>query len=170
MSTPPTQPLSDAEKRQIDAQLDEVRPVAARYKTVADAYADGFVDPHIEEHGQVHLVRWDRMDDTFMATEPEMLLAEGRQPQDRVLALVYYDVTTRQTPPDGFQTDADGWHPHAGICQVNGSVAVVVPAETCALLDGRQIDGWMLHAWLVPGEDNPAGVFAESRPSSRPGG
>jgi hypothetical protein len=35
--------------------------------------------------------------------------------------------------------------------------------EECARLGGRKMDGstgWMVHAWVVPGWDSPAGVFS----------
>ena len=78
----------------------------------------------------------------------------------RLAGFVYW--IRSPVPPAGFTGDADVWHSHRGLCFREDVLAQedVPSPEQCA---GKWIDGsdlWMLHAWVVPGYENPDGVFA----------
>lgn len=160
-------PLTDAERAQLDSELARARRAARRYPTVGDALADGFVVSRSGAgRGNVHLVRWDRMDDRFDIEGPELLLALTEDPGAPVVALVYYSVTGAPPPP-GFAGENDHWHRHQGICRVGDHPVGESPdmdRSDCDRLGGAfgTVDGWMLHAWVVDGWENPKGVFVSS--------
>ena len=100
---------------------------------------------------------------SFDIAHPEMLLYAGDSPNSPVVGLAYY---VKYCEPAGFAGSAGHWHQHLGVCigpsgPVQGAGAVGVCA-TNQLDPGRW--AWMLHAWVVPGWENTAGVFSAENP------
>jgi hypothetical protein len=108
-----------------------------------------------------HYINWPLLDLPFSPETPTMLLVDTSPGHTPRLAGFSYWVRS-PSPPAGFAGDADEWHQHRGLCFVDDVLAsedVPTPAGCEGTwLDGRDL--WMLHAWVVPGYDNPAGVFA----------
>jgi hypothetical protein len=165
----PNQPIDDATRDALAAQLTTAREVALRHPTVADAEAAGYrmVTTYIPLIG-AHYINFGLMDGTFDVTQPEMLLYDGTTPDAEMVGLSYY-VVSGAGEPDGFAGPNDHWHQHIGLCIRNG---VVVGGEglteaECAARGGFKADGadgWMVHAWVVPGWESQVGVFSAENP------
>jgi hypothetical protein len=170
---PPDIALSSREQHDLDAQLAAARRVAARYPTLADARADGYVYTSDEQPGVgAHWTNWGLVRHCgFDLEHPSQLLYRGRGAQARLIALSYF-VYQRGGPPAGFAGPNDMWHQHLGLCIANGANIGLVQRDgfdvgECherkgVVLDGRDL--WMLHVWVVPGDENPWGVFASENP------
>jgi hypothetical protein len=133
---------------------------------VADAEAAGYrmVTPYVPLIG-AHYIKFSLMDGSFDIETPEMLLYDGTAPDSGIVGLSYY-VISRSGSPDGFAGPNDHWHQHIGLC-INGDLVVVGAEDTtdeeCAARGGTKVDGsdgWMVHAWVVPGWESPQGVFS----------
>ena len=119
------------------ADLAAVRAATARYHRLDAALADGFTDIDVFIPGMGHhFLNADRLDATFDASEPELLVYTRDERGRMRLVAVEYAVPTALagSPPDGFAGDADAWDENT----------------TFAL--------WTLHAWVWL--TNPEGVFA----------
>ena len=68
--------------------------------------------------------------------------------------------------PDGFAGTNDVWHQHTNLCIVNGWVDREMAATRgdCAGSFLAGADLWMLHAWVVPGHDEPRRSVRPVRP------
>ena len=75
--------------------------------------------------------------------------------------------------PEGFAGPNDHWHRHSGVCmkgaEVISPVDSSVTEDQCKAAGGfyMAITTWMVHAWVVPGWDSPAGVFSHENPNLR---
>ncbi|HEX8580864.1 MAG TPA: hypothetical protein VF640_00965, partial [Acidimicrobiales bacterium] len=168
----PNVPVDAATRAALASELVEARAVALSYPTVADAEAAGYtmVTPYVPLIG-AHYIKWSAMDGTFDVAEPEMLLYDGTDPASAMVGLSYYQFSP--TEPAGFAGPNDHWHQHIGLC-LNAQLVVVggssTSAEECAARGGRKIeaaDGWMVHAWVVPGWESQEGVFSPENPDLR---
>jgi hypothetical protein len=165
----PEQPLDRATRAALGDQLVAARAVALRYPTVAVAEAAGYtkVTGYLPLIG-AHWIKWDLMDGAFDVAQPEMLLFDGDTPDARIVGLSYYQFSP--TEPEGFVGPNDHWHQHVGLCLNPRGVVVggtQLTPEQCAARGGRKAeagDGWMVHAWVVPGWESPQGVFAPEHP------
>jgi hypothetical protein len=165
----PDQPMDRATRDQLAGQLVAARQVAMTYPTVADAVKAGYtmVTPYLPLIG-AHYVNWGLMDFNFDIPHPEMLLYDGTSPTSHIVGLSYYQFSNAGEPA-GFAGPNDHWHQHIGLCLRNG---VVIAGENstaaqCAALGGEKADasnGYMVHAWVVPGWDSPEGVFSPENP------
>jgi hypothetical protein len=164
----PEQPMDAASRAQLGDQLVQARQAALIYPTVADAEAAGYrmVTPYLSLIG-AHYIRWDLMDGTFDLAHPEMLLYDGIKPASKIVGLSYYMFNDKE--PDVFAGPNDHWHQHIGLCLKDN---VVIGPEsmseaTCTALGGIKAEttnGWMIHAWVVPGWESPQGVFSPEHP------
>jgi hypothetical protein len=164
----PEQPLDRETRAQLGVQLTAARAAAMSYPTVADAERAGYakVTGYLPLIG-AHYVNWDLMDGTFDVDHPEMLLYDGTSPDSRIVGLSYYVFSPGE--PAGFAGPNDHWHQHIGLCLRDGVVVggTQLTAEQCAARGGAKAqasDGWMVHAWVVPGWESPAGVFSPEHP------
>lgn len=152
-------------------ELAEARDVAAQYPTVADAEAAGWIRVTTYVPGiAAHYMNFGLVDGTFELTEPEMLLFDGTEQDSRIVGLSYY---VRQegsaAPTQGFVGENDSYHRHFGLCIGAGGVVgdSTLTQEECAAIGGTKaggMDGWMSHAWVVPGCESPWGVFSGENP------
>lgn len=114
-----------------------------------------------------HFIDWRLVGRPFDPARPAMLLVDttpGHRPR---LAGLSYWVGAGDEPPDGFPGAADEWHRHRGLCFVGAVLTRQDVPDPAACPEGVWADGrglWMLHAWVVPGYENPDGVFAPTNP------
>jgi hypothetical protein len=113
-----------------------------------------------------HYIDWRLVGDAFDPARPAMVLVDTAPGHHRRLAGFSYWVASPNGPPVGFAGDFDTWHNHRGMCFVDGALARedLPRASDC---EGTWIDGgdlWMLHVWVVPGYENPDGLFASTNP------
>lgn len=160
---PDVSPGDPEEARRLAAQVAAAKSAAVRFATPAAARAAGYrlASGFLPGVG-AHWIDWSRVVMPFDPARPAMLLFDaGSDP--KLVGLSYYVRGDGQ--PDGFRAAGAVWHRHAGLCIVNGVLVAesVGRREDCAggrgaLLPGRDL--WMLHAWVVPGHENPLGTFA----------
>ncbi len=165
------EPLSHAQREQLEAQMTAARAVAEKYPTVKDAEAAGYREstpfvPCIGAHyTNVAYVG------SFDPSRPSELLYDGTQPDSKIVGLSYL-VFHGDTPPDGFAGANDHWHQHnanGGLCFKGASVigSEGMTRQQCAALGGEKhvLTGtWMVHAWVVPGFECSWGTFSGECP------
>jgi len=156
------------------------RAAAARYPTVADAEADGYVrgDSYYPGLG-VHYQNWQLLREELDPARPVQLLFAGTDDDSSLVGLSYVVSVPSELapegftgPPEGFTGENDRWHRHRSFCldQEQGGVNVgsdILSVNECAALGGTYVpntEWWMLHAWLVPGCENDWGVFSSANP------
>ena len=169
----PDKPLDAETRATLAEQLTAARAAALRYPTVADAeqagYArrGGFVPgagAHYQKGGG---------SGAFDAAAPQFLIFDGISPTSRVVGLMYMSFSG--VLPEGFAGPNDHWHRHTNVCikYVNGALDIPLPADRdstatqCSRVGGQLISvtSWMVHAWVVPGWESPAGVFSHANPN-----
>lgn len=163
-------------------QLLATRAFAARYPTLRDATADGFtfVTPFFAGAG-THMGRWEDLDDKVDPARPEVLIYDGNDPGAKLVG-VMYTVLADQQPRNVFVGGNDVWHQHRGLCFTTSERArkvfspmerLVIGSERaeniwCERMWGGQREDfaslWMMHVWVVPGCENPWGLFAHDHP------
>ena len=150
--------------RSLADQLAVARRVALRWPTVGAALADGWtLAAPYSSHIGAHYLRFSDVDGTFDIARPEMLLYAGDSPHSAIVGLAYY---VKYREPTGFAGSADHWHQHLDVCI--GPSGPVWGADAVGVCATNQSDpgrwAWMLHAWVVPGWESPAGVFSAENP------
>lgn len=162
----PPKPLGDATRKALAAELTKARDVTETYATVAEAERAGYraVTPYLPLIG-AHYMRFVIVDGTFELEQPEMLLYDGTKMSSRIVGLSYYVRGDKE--PNGFAGPNDHWHRHIGLCVDTENPFVVGDEQTteeqCRRRGGMKVegaDGWMVHAWVVPGWESPRGVFS----------
>jgi hypothetical protein len=156
---------------QLATELQLARDTALKYATVADAKADGWrqITPYVPGIA-AHFMNFSLVDDTFEIDKPEMILYDGTGDDARVVGLSYYIRHEGEAEPtQGFTGVNDHYHRHIGLC-VNASGVIgdsTTTEEECTAMGGRKAmggNGWMSHAWVVPGCESPWGVFSGATP------
>jgi len=167
-ATTPEVALTRDERADLAGQLRVARTTSERFPTVAAAEAGGYtlITGYLPLIG-AHYIKWDLMDASFAPAEPEMLLYDGTAPESTIVGLSYY--LFDDVEPSPFVGGNDHWHQHIGLCIKDGVVVGgedTTPAD-CASRGGAKAgvtNGWMVHAWVVPGWDSPQGVFSPEHP------
>ena len=178
----PDQPLDAPTRAQLAAQLTAARSAALTYPTVADAlkahmYLAGGFAPGSGAHymwldGVLHGIQPNgEVDPRY----PASFIYDGTSPTSRVVGLMY--ISLAPDPPAGFAGPNDHWHRHFNVCVVynQGTINVPFPADTdvtkaqCDAVHGQFMRQtvWMIHTWVVPGWESPAGVFSHANPNLR---
>ena len=175
MEMGPDKVLSHATHALLAKQLVEARTVAMRYPTVAAAEAGGYhlVGGEFGPGSGAHYIGgYGAALGSFDATHPLALIYDGTSPTSVMVGLMYYGMG--DTAPQGFAGPNDHWHRHSGICLGSGSTVLFPPDSSvteaqCSAVHGSfmSITGWMVHAWVVPGWESPAGVFSHENPNLR---
>jgi hypothetical protein len=160
-------PLSAAEKATLATQLAAAKSVVAKYPTVKQALAGGYmmstvyvpcIGAHYTNIGFAS---------HFDAANPSELLYAGTSLDSKIVGLSYL-VWHKNGPPPGFAGPNDRWHQHnanGGLCLKGG---VVIAGEEssrqeCAAKGGSKTlltDVWMVHAWVAPVLKCNWGVFS----------
>lgn len=157
---------------QLAEELALARETAMKYPTAGDAREAGYVLVTGYVPGiAAHFIKYDILDDTFEVDQPEMILYDGAGDDASVVGLSYYLVHPGNNPPtQGFTGDNDHGHRHIGLCSDDSGRVIgdsALSAEDCEARGGSKGDGsqgWMSHAWVVPGCESPWGVFSAATP------
>ncbi len=155
-----------ATRDRVAKELTQARDVADAFPTVAEAEEAGYraVTTYLPLIG-AHYMKFTTVDGTFDIAQPEMLLYDGTKQSSRIVGLSYY--VQADDAPQGFAGPNDHWHRHIGLCIDTDNPFVIGDEQTteaeCRRRGGVKADGadgWMVHAWIVPGWESPAGVFS----------
>ncbi len=169
--TPWTAMVDRTQCDRLEDELAQAREVTERYPTVAAAEEAGWFRVTGYVPGiAAHYMNFGLVDNEFHIDEPEMLLFDGNDPDSRIVGLSYYvrqDGTA--SPTQGFVGENDSYHRHFGLCIGAGGVIgdSTLTEEECNAIGGTKsngTDGWMSHAWVVPGCESPWGVFSGENP------
>lgn len=158
--------MTAEQQEQFDAQWEAATAAVDHLDTLEEIEAAGYVRGSGETDGAgSHYVKWSMVDRPFDPAEPSMLLFDelvyGEDPE--LIAYSYW-VTSDDTP-EGFAGEEDSWHRHRGVCFINGMITEEnLLREECVGDWFNGEDMWMLHAWVVPGVENPYGVFHNVNP------
>jgi hypothetical protein len=159
--------LTAAEKATLATQLAAAKSVVAKYPTVKQAIAGGYVMstvyvPCIGAHyTNIGFASH------FDAAKPSELLYAGTSLDSKIVGLSYL-VWHKNGPPPGFAGPNDRWHQHnanGGLC-LKGAVVIAGEESTrqeCAAKGGTKTlltDVWMVHAWVAPILKCNWGVFS----------
>jgi hypothetical protein len=171
------QPLDAATRGLLSEQLVIARDTAMRYPTAADAVAAGYhlIAGFGPGSGAHYMGGGFGGSGTFDPSRPQSLLYDGTSPTSQIVGVMY--LGTGANAPEGFAGPNDHWHRHSNVCTkfADGMIDVpfapdadVTPAQ-CASVGGRfsQTTAWMVHAWVVPSWESPAGVFSHENPNLR---
>src|SRR3954464_6782884 len=165
----PDKPLNAATRAKLAQQLVDARAAALRYPTVADAQNAGFLlAGKFSPQTGAHYMNLGALGG-FDASNPGSYIYDGISPTSKLAGLMY--LGSEINPPEGFAGPNDHWHRHSNTCVIfDGGIKVPFAADSdvtkpqCDAVKGtfmRQTI-WMVHAWVVPGWENPDGVFAHN--------
>jgi len=169
----PDAPLDPATRALLAQQLVEARAAAMRYPTVASARAAGMIQAgQFSPLTGAHFINYGAIG-KFDPSNPGSYIYDGTSPNSKVIGLMYLSLATY--PPEGFAGPNDRWHRHTNTCVIYKGAQIVVPFAADSDVTRAQCDAvggqfmretaWMVHAWVVPGWDNPqGGVFAHDNP------
>jgi hypothetical protein len=168
-------PLTDSSAcTELGDQIAAARKVALSMPHPPDAERNGYQKVTVYVPGiGAHYMSFGNTDGTFDVDRPEMVLYDGTGPDANVIGLVYYIRKQGDVGPSGPFADQMQFHRHVGLCvKVSGGDIEVIgdsttPADACRAMGGIKqdgSDGWMGHAWVVPGCESPWGVFSAVNP------
>jgi hypothetical protein len=171
----PWEEMDVATRDAFGATMAEANAVVAANPTVADAEAHGYtlVTGYVPCIA-AHYVNYSAFGNGFVASQPEVILYDGTDPDSHVAGLSYLafaDPADPETPPAGFPGDNDKWHTHASLCFSGGLVVgdESTSDEECAQRgNGRTrdlSDLHMLHLWNAPEYPSYWGIFSGMNPS-----
>jgi hypothetical protein len=174
----PDKPLDNATRDALAADLVEARTAALRYPTVADARAAHMLQAgNFAPGAGAHFINYSGVktnpDGSVNAGNPASYIYDGINPTSRIVGVMYTSLSDGPAPK-GFPGPNDHWHLHQNLCIKYGPSGITVPfapdrdvtKAQCDLVHGdfMRRTVWMVHAWVVPGWESPAGVFAHSNP------
>jgi hypothetical protein len=145
----------------MDHQLAAAHQVALRYPSLAAALHDGFTQaaPYAPGIGS-HYMKYSRIYRPFDVNAPAMLLFNGDSPNSKLVGLAYY-VYDSLGPPVGFAGPYAHWHQHQQTC-VGPSGAHFDGNDDSQECGHRGRNAWMLHMWVVSGQQTPDRIFSDS--------
>jgi hypothetical protein len=173
----PDVPLDPADRTLLSQQLVVARETAMKYPTTADAVAAGYrLVAGFGPGAGAHYIGGPMTGPgSFDPTQAQSLLYAGTDPGSPMVGLMYFGMG--ETAPEGFAGPNDHWHRHSAVCTTFGPNGIDVPfppdqdvtREQCTSVGGNYMEttGWMVHAWVVPSWESPAGVFSHENPNLR---
>ena len=166
----PFQPLDAATRAAESQQIAISNAFVTANPTVKDIEAIGWrrITPYVPCIA-AHYIKSGALTNGFDPAEPEIVLAEGTEPDSKVVGLSYLAFASKETPPDGFAGGNDPWHVHESLCLGGGGVLgdESTTKEECAARGGRVANLgnlWMMHMWNVPGWESRWGLFSSEHP------
>jgi len=161
--------VTPAEAKVLAGQLAEAKRATARYRSLAKAKADGYIQvtQFIPGLG-LHMANLGISNKVFDPAKPQVLLYQPNASGKLKLVGVAYSIAhTGQSDeqPAGFAGGSDVWHFHRNLCFLpGGSVTITPTLADCKSRHGyfQAKTAWLLHAWIW--KTNPDGVFTESNP------
>jgi hypothetical protein len=169
----PDTPLDPQTRATVALQLTAARAAALKYPTVADAQRAGY---HLVGGGYgpgagAHYIGFGGgAFGSFDPAKPPTLIYDGTSPTAQIVGLMYLGMGSNGAAPEGFAGPNDHWHRHSGVCTKGAEVIFPVDADVtqaqCTAKGGNYMKTtiWMVHAWVVPAWDSPAGVFSHENP------
>lgn len=164
----------DATRRALRSQLSAARGSVEGIRTTDDARARGYVPVTLDlAYLGVHYLNPKHLEKPFSPDRPTHLIFDRDGPDARLIGLMYY-IDTAGAAPDGFAGPNDHWHSHTTACIAGGLTVALddVTERSCTRLGGtlealppNYASRWMLHVWVVPGNANPWGRFADGSPA-----
>lgn len=170
-------PLTPADQALLSHQMVIAQQTAMRYPTLADAYSAGLhragpfspgLGLHMLAPGNFAYASTTAVMTDTQIEHPLAWIYGGTHPDSPVVGLFYMSFTSN---PGGFAGPNDVWHIHKNIC-LRGSDAPLgadgnVTQAQCAAVGGTllKVSPYLLHAWVVPGYEDPQGVFAHLNPA-----
>ncbi len=168
----PDKPLDAATRTLLASQLVAAREAALHYPTVADATRAGMIlAGGFSPLTGAHYIDIAHTLGAFDPAHPSTYIYDGTSPTSKVIGLMY--LGSGVNPPEGFAGPNDHWHRHTNTCVIfDGGIKVPFAADSsvtqaqCDAVKGTFMrrTQWMVHAWVVPGWESPAGVFAHDNP------
>ena len=169
------EPITDAAiRRTLQRQLAYARESVGGIRTTTDAAAHGYLPVTLDlAYLGVHYLKPALLEPPFSPRRPTHLIFDREGPEGRLIGLMYY-VETDGDAPAGFAGPNDHWHVHETACMSNGIMLALddVTDTASARLGGALVplprnfaNRWMLHVWVVPGNTNPWGTFADGNPA-----
>ncbi len=168
----PADTVTAADFPALKQQVKQVRAVAEKYRTPAEAQAAGYVrtTSDVPYMGQ-HYLNYDLVKTgKFDPEHPQGLLFSKIDSGEEKLVGVWFLLipglggNTRDVEPAGFAGNLDLWHAHLGLCIVGlKSASEGETRESCSAKGGNFTADlrWMMHVWVTPETtENPQGVFA----------
>jgi hypothetical protein len=157
-------PMTLADWTVLQEQVAAARNATEKYKDIAVAEADGYVQitQFIPGLG-MHMVRFGFGDSVFDPAKPSQLLYEPSEDGTGwVLVGVAYSqpVIDENVPPEGFAGPLDVWHYHTNLCFGSWGVRLADDKADCDLSGGVYVarTGWLAHFWIY--KDSPEGMFS----------
>jgi len=162
--------MKRSQQLRLQADIERVRQVAARYPTVADAMKAGYfpVSLYLPYTG-THFFNGSYYT-KFDIDHPSELLYAGLSTTSPIVGVSYYVISGKK-PPAAFPGPNSRWHQHLNDC-FQGSTQRVIGGPTMAQSECVKRGGvvgsgnveWMLHVWAVRGRENPRGALAALNP------
>jgi hypothetical protein len=166
----PFQALDPATREAQSQQIAISNAFVTANPTVKDIEAIGWrrITPYVPCIA-AHYIKSSALTNAFDPAEPEIVLADGTEPDSKVVGLSYLAFAGKDTPPDGFAGANDPWHVHEKLCLGGGGVLgdESTTEEECAARGGRLANLgnlWMMHMWNVPGWESRWGLFSSEHP------
>jgi plastocyanin len=190
--------ISREELARLVQQLDTVSAALAKFKSIHDACAAGFrpntgqannMGIHMGYKGEHHGGAMEPFDPSRpntllfakkggeLLTRDEQGRCEGDRwvgPDDYQIVGAVFKLPATPEHPEGFAGPFDNWHVHFNACAnpLHQNDGRLQGSRTRCEADGgtfvEEADHWMIHAYVVPEFDNPAGVFAMFNPKIWP--
>lgn len=167
-------PINAATQRELNVQLSEARAAVKDIHTAADALTRGYFPVTVKlAYLGVHYMNPTYVGKPFNPAHPTHLIFANDSPNAALIGLMYY-VQKAGAPPVGFVGPNDLWHVHLAACMNGGYMLALddISSDQCTALGGTMTKlpapfahRWMLHAWIVPGQKNPWGLFAHGNPA-----
>jgi hypothetical protein len=160
--------VSGATATNLAQEVRAAAQVACALRTTDDAVRAGYIESSFFDPGVgVHYTNWGLIDAPFDPARPSMLLYAPHLGQMQLIGFSYWVRTPNPTGPVGFAGDADRWHRHYGMCFDATGLLQREDLRSPLRCHGSYVNGadiWMLHAWIVPGDPNAWGLFADLNP------
>jgi hypothetical protein len=161
--------VTPAEAKILAQQLAAAKRATARYRDIAKAKADGYIQvtQFIPGLG-LHMANLGISNKVFDPAKPQVLLYQPRANGSLQLVGVAYSIAhtgPNDEQPAGFAGNSDAWHFHRNLCFLPGGTVTITPTRAdCRSRRGyfQAKTAWLLHAWIW--KTNPDGVFTESNP------
>lgn len=169
----------------LKSQLRDVLAAVRKYPTLGAAQKAGYGmrTPYFAGSG-AHVVLKGIEDDPDYEADPGVppsLLYDGMGPKAAVVGAMFGYETTRDMSTEIFDTPNGSWHQHQGLCYVKSpslgwifpnATRIVIGSEATTVEGCKRRGGYkdpasalyMMHVWVVPGCENPHGLFAHDNP------
>lgn len=165
------------ERAELGNDVARAREIALAYPTLESALDAGWILSGEYARGAGQLVvdgSRDFRTFEFDVNIPHGLIYASSDSDAPVVGVQYSQWVSTDVGPSGFVGQESLWHLHGGTCVVDGPMGrYAVPLDEpttgsgCQNVNGTRDDtvSYMIRAWVVPGWENPYGIFAHDHPA-----